>query len=127
MRSFSNLFTGLSFHLKILVQRYLVFDLDFIYGNSENEDFFALAYRFSQSHKEGAAAIVHPFVCGGIAFSFVLQQVCVQVFDPIRLVAVPTGPGADRYSAVLHELGMSVHHPPLFRAPRAHAVHFSTV
>ena len=34
---------------------------------------------------------------------------------------------AYRYSAVLHELWMGVHHPPLIRAPRAHAVPFSAV
>ena len=52
-----------------------------------------------------------------VTIPIVLQQVCVQVFAPILLVAVTTGPDSSRYSAVLHELGMGIHHSPLFRAP----------
>ena len=98
-----------------------------------HKDLFARAYWLSQPHKEVAAAIVHagtlhfPSCCSRSALRSSPQQVCVQVFAPIWLVAVTIGPSSDWYSAVLHELGMGVHHSSLSRASSAHAVHFSTV
>ena len=93
-----------------------------------HKDLFARAYRLSQLHKEVATAIIYPLlVRWDIAFPIVLQQVYVQVFAPIGLVAVTTSPGSGRYSAVLHELGMGIHHSPLLRASFANALHLSTV
>jgi hypothetical protein len=92
-----------------------------------HKDLFARADRPSQLHKEVATAIIHPLVRGDIALPIVLQQVCVQVFVLIGLVAVTTRPGSGGYSTVLHELGMGIHHSPLFLAPFSHALHFRTM
>jgi hypothetical protein len=63
-----------------------------LYRQVIHKDLFARAYRLSQLHKEVATAIIYPSVRWDIAFPIVLQQVCVQVFAPIGLVAVTTSP-----------------------------------
>ena len=60
--------------------------------------------------------------CGSDRPSIRMQGHCISL-----RAAVSTGPSADGYSAVLHELGMGVHHSLLLRASFSHAVHLSTV